>query len=30
MILSLFVAGAVLCAGFEMWKWDFRDRRRES
>ena len=28
MILSLFVAGAVLCAGFEVWKWDFRGRRR--
>ena len=30
MILSLFVAGAVLCAGFEMWKFHFRGRRRES
>ena len=30
MILSLFVAGAVLCAGFEVWKCDFRGRRRES
>ena len=30
MILSHFVAGAVLCAGFEAWKLDFRGRRRES
>ena len=30
MILSLFVADAVLCAGFEVWKCDFRGRRRES
>ena len=30
MILSVFVAGAVLCAGFEVWKCDFRGRRRES
>ena len=30
MILSLFAAGAVLCAGFEVWKCDFRGRRRES
>ena len=30
MILSLFVAGAVLCADFEVWKCDFRGRRRES
>ena len=27
MTLSLFVAGAVLCAGFEVWKCDFRGRR---
>ena len=30
MILSLFVAGAGLCAGFEAWKCDSRGRRRES
>ena len=24
MTLLLFVAGAGLCAGFEVWKWDFR------
>ena len=30
MILSLFVAGAVLYAGFEVRKRDFRGRRRES
>ena len=30
MILSLFVAGAVLCAAFEVWKCDSRGRRRES
>ena len=29
MILSLFVAGAVLCVGFEAWKCDSRGRRRE-
>ena len=31
MIVSLFV-GAVLCAGFEMWTYDFnfRGRHRES
>ena len=28
--MLLFVAGAGLCAGFEVWKWDFRGRRRES
>ena len=28
MILSLFVAGAGLCAGFEAWKCDSRGRRR--
>ena len=27
MILSLFVAGAVLCGGFEVWKCDFHGRR---
>ena len=30
MILSLFVAGAGLCAGFEGWKCDSRGRPRES
>ena len=30
MILSLFVAGAGLCAGFEAWKCDSSGRRRES
>ena len=30
MILSLFVAGAVLCVGFVVWKRDFRGRREES
>ena len=30
MILSLFVAGAGLCVGFEAWKCDSRGRRRES
>ena len=30
MILSLFVAGAGLHAGFEAWKCDSRGRRRES
>ena len=30
MILSLFVAGAGLCAGFEAWKCDSRGKRRES
>ena len=30
MILSLFVAGAGLRAGFEVWKCDSRGRRRES
>ena len=29
MILPLFVAGAVLCVGFEAWKCDSRGRRRE-
>ena len=30
MIFSLFVAGTVLCADFEVWKYDFRGRRRKS
>ena len=30
MIFSLFVAGTVLCADFEVWKCDFRGRRRKS
>ena len=30
MIMSLFMAGAVLCAGFEVWKCDFRGKHRES
>ena len=30
MILSIFAAGAVLCAGFEVWRYDSRGRRRES
>ena len=30
LILSLFVAGAVLCAGIEVWKCSFHGRRRES
>ena len=29
MTLLLFVAGAGLCAGFEVWKWDFRAGNRE-
>ena len=28
--MSLLVAGAVLCAGFQVWKCNFRGRRRES
>ena len=30
LILSLFVAGAVLCAASEVWKCDFRGRRKDS
>ena len=30
LILSLFVAGAGLCAASEVWKCDFRGRRKDS